>query len=401
MTGREFLVPDLGEGLADVTITSWNVAVGDDVALNQPLCTVETAKAEVEIPSPYTGRITELRGAPGEVLEVGTLLARIEVPDDPDTTGGAGAGTAEAAPRRPVLVGYGTDDSFDTSRRTVATGDHRAKAKPAVRKLAADLGVDLAAVPPGPAGVVTWEAVLAAADRQPGDDREGLPVRGVHAVMAERMARAHREIPDAAASLQVDGTRLLAVCRELNDDGMTITPFTLTLRLTVLALGRHPAVNATWVESAGGAQVRRHRAVHLGIAVAAPRGLLVPVLTDAQDKSTRELADALDRLVGDARAGALAPAQLSGSTFTVSNFGALGVDSGIPVINPPEAAILGVGSLKPRPAVVDGAVVARPQMTVTCVFDHRVLDGAQAAGFLTELAGLIETADTALDDLRG
>ncbi|OBJ72308.1 dihydrolipoamide acetyltransferase family protein [Mycobacterium sp. 1274756.6] len=395
MTDRPFLVPDLGEGLTDVTITSWYVAVGDVVELNQPLCTVETAKAEVEIPSPYAGRITEVCGAPGEVLEVGTLLARIEVPDG-DTVGRAVASPNE--PRRPVLVGYGTDDSFDTSRRAPA-GSYRPKAKPKVRKLAADLGVDLAALTPGPAGVVTREAVLAAAGRRREADYEVVPVAGVHAVMAQRMALAHSQIPDAAASLQVDGTRLLALCRRLTEAGATaISPFALTLRLTVLALGRHPAVNATWAETADGAQVHRHRAVHLGIAVAAPRGLLVPVLADAQDKTTGELADAVDRLIRDARAGTLAPAQLSGSTFTVSNFGALGMDSGIPVINPPEAAILGMGALKPRPAVVDDAVAVRPQMTLTCVFDHRVLDGAQAAGFLTELAGLIETPDAALGD---
>jgi pyruvate dehydrogenase E2 component (dihydrolipoamide acetyltransferase) len=139
--------------------------------------------------------------------------------------------------------------------------------------------------------------------------------------------------------------------------------------------------------------------VHLGIGVAAPRGLLVPVVPDAQAKTTRELAIAVNRLVADARAGTLKPAELQGSTFTVSNFGALGLDEGVPVINHPEAAILGIGSLKPRAVVVDGAVVARSTMTLTCAFDHRVADGAQAAEFLGDLRDLIESPELALLDL--
>jgi 2-oxoisovalerate dehydrogenase E2 component (dihydrolipoyl transacylase) len=139
--------------------------------------------------------------------------------------------------------------------------------------------------------------------------------------------------------------------------------------------------------------------VHLGFGVAAPRGLLVPVVKDAQDKTTRELADVVARLIGDARSGTLRPTELQGSTFTVSNFGALGLDDGVPVINYPEAAILGMGSLKPRPVVVDGEVVARPTMSLTCAFDHRIIDGAQAAAFLAELRGLIESPELALLDL--
>ncbi|PQM43964.1 Dihydrolipoyllysine-residue acyltransferase component of branched-chain alpha-ketoacid dehydrogenase complex [Mycobacterium talmoniae] len=173
----------------------------------------------------------------------------------------------------------------------------------------------------------------------------------------------------------------------------------LTLRLLVIALTHHRVLNSSWVETADGPRVHCHHGVHLGVAVAAPRGLLVPVVTDAHTKTTRELAACVDRLIRDAHAGTLTPADLRGSTFTVSNFGALGVDEGVPVINPPEAAIVGIGSLKPRPVVVDDAVVIRPQMTLTCAFDHRVADGAQVAGFLGELRGLIESPETALLDL--
>ena len=378
---KVFVVPDLGEGLEEVTLTCWQVGVGDDVELNQPLCSVETAKAEVEIPSPYAGRIVELRGAEGDVLPVGSLLARID--SEPSATNG------QSSTRKPVLVGYGADDALDTSRR-------RPKAKPGVRKLAADLLVDLSEVPPGADGLVSRDAVLAAAGvgaERPGVSYDVLPVRGVHSHMAERMTLSRSTIPDAHASVQVDGSALM---RLRND---VFSPFVLTLRLLVIALSHNKILNSTWVEGPDGAQVHSHHAIHLGFAVASPRGLLVPVIADAQDKTTRQLAECVARLTHDARAGTLKPAELTGSTFTVSNFGALGLDDGVPVINYPEAAILGMGSLKPRPVVVDDAIVIRPQMTLTCAFDHRIADGANAAQFLVELRGLIESPETALLDL--
>jgi 2-oxoisovalerate dehydrogenase E2 component (dihydrolipoyl transacylase) len=379
---KPFVVPDLGEGLEEVTLSCWHVAVGDVVELNQTLCSVETAKAEVEIPSPYAGRIVEIHGAEGDVLPVGSLLVRIDTARDAASNG-------ESPTRRPVLVGYGADHTLDTSRRP--------KAKPSVRKLAAELLVDLNDVPPGPDGLISREAVLAAAGvgaERPGVSYDVLPVRGVHAEMAHRMALSRSQIPDTHASVQVDCTSLLRL-----HDRLQVSPFVLILRLLVIALTHHKILNSNWVDGPDGAQVHSHHAVHLGIAVAAPRGLLVPVVTDAQDKTTRQLAECVARLIRDARAGTLKPADLSGSTFTVSNFGALGLDDGVPVINYPEAAILGMGSLKPRPVVLDDAVVIRPQMTLTCVFDHRVADGANVAQFLGELRGLVESPETALLDL--
>ncbi|BBZ13125.1 dihydrolipoamide acetyltransferase family protein [Mycobacterium branderi] len=378
MSVKPFVVPDLGEGLEEVTLSNWNVAVGDDVEINQPLCSVETAKAEVEIPSPYAGRIVEIHGAEGDVLPVGALLVRI------DTASGAPS-NGESPTRTPVLVGYGADDTLDASRRP--------KAKPSVRKLAAELGVDLTDVPPGPDGLISREAVLAAAEHAD-VSYDVLPVRGVQAEMARRMTLAHSQIPDAHASVQVDCTNLLRL-----HDRLQVTPFALTLRFVALALQHHTILNSTWVDGPDGPQVHTHRAVHLGFAVAAPRGLLVPVVADAHQMTTRQLADAVARLTEQARAGTLKPAQLTGSTFTVSNFGALGLDEGVPVINYPEAAILGMGSLKPRPMALDDQVVVRPQMTLTCAFDHRVADGAQVAAFLGELRGLLESPETALLDL--
>ena len=398
MTAREFLVPDLGEGLEDATITGWSVAVGDEVELNQTLCTVETNKAQVEIPSPFAGRILELGGREGDTLPVGAVLVRIETD--------VAAPEPEPAPgnRRAVLVGYGADDAMDSSRRTGAAPrhrarGHRARAKPPVRKLAADLDVDLGAVAgSGPNGIVTRDDVLAAAGQVPADDM--VPVRGVQAEMAHRMTLSRSRIPDAHGSVQVDGSALLALRDKLRErTGDDITPFVLTLRLLTIVLGRHPQLNATWVDTSDGPQIHRHPAIHLGFGVAAARGLLVPVIRDAQTLTTRALAATVTRLIAAAREGTLKPAELQGSTFTVSNFGALGLDEGVPVINYPEAAILGIGSLKPRAVVVDGAVVARPTMTLTCAFDHRVADGAQVAAFLGELRGLIEAPETALLDL--
>ncbi|WP_135456548.1 dihydrolipoamide acetyltransferase family protein [Mycobacterium sp. DL99] len=393
---REFLVPDLGEGLQDATITSWCVAVGDTVELNQTLCTVETNKAEVEIPSPFAGQVLELGGKAGDTLTVGSLLARI----DTDELAEAPIGSVKngATPRKSVLVGYGTDDTMDVSRRAPSSESPRARAKPPVRKLAADLHVDLQKVAPGsgPEGIVTRDDVLAAAG-----SADIIDVGGVQAAMARRMSLSRKEIPDAHARVDVDCAALsqLRDRIKVTDAEVPATPFVLTLRLLVLALRRHPMLNSTWLETAEGPQIHRHPAVHLGFGVATPRGLLVPVIRDAQSMTTRELAAAVARLVEQARAGTLSPAELSGSTFTVSNFGALGLDDGVPVINYPEAAILGMGSMKPRPVVVDGAVVAHPTMSLTCAFDHRVVDGAQAAAFLRDLRSLIEAPELALIEL--
>ncbi|MBI3228059.1 MAG: 2-oxo acid dehydrogenase subunit E2 [Mycolicibacterium cosmeticum] len=386
----EFRVPDLGEGLEDATITGWSVTVGDVVELNQALCMLETNKAEVEIPSPYAGRVTELGGDVGDTLDVGAVLVRItgesvegevgaSVDDEPSAGGVSG----------PVLVGYGADDRLDGSRR--------ARAKPSTRKMARESGVDLAAVTPtGSNGVVTRHDVLAVAPTMSAPTLSApdmVAPTGVQVEMAKRMTLSRSKIPDAHASVLVDCSAL----RQLSDR-FEVTPFVLTLRLLTLVLQRHPLLNSTWVDTADGPRIHQHSSVHLGIGVSTARGLLVPVVVDAQQRTTRSLAAEVTRLIERARGGGLRPAELSGSTFTVSNFGALGLDEGVPVINYPEAAILGMGSLKPRPIVVDGAVVARPTMSLTCGFDHRIADGAQVAKFLCELRDLIETPELALLD---
>lgn len=421
---RDFRLPDLGEGLQDATIVSWHVEVGDAVELNQVLCTVETAKAEVEVPSPHAGVVVARGGEVGDTVEVGALLVRIEA-------------TGDAPPaRQPTLVGYGHDASLDRSRRrgrrhaerpaspadagstgavstsaATATPD-RPLAKPPVRKLARALGVDLTALAPGsgPRGIVTRADVEAAA-RAPGDAApdggpapaptgEVVPVGAVRARIAAHMAQARAAIPDATCSVVVDGERLLAtraaLAAELEraGDAAPLTPFALLCWLFVRALEDHPELNATWVDD--GPAIRRHGHVHLGVATATDRGVVVTVVRDAQDLGVAALAAELARLAERARAGTATPHELQGSTITVSNFGALGLDEGVPIINHPEAAILGVGAIKPRPHVVDGQVVARSTASLTLAFDHRVADGAEAAALLGRLRRLVEAPELAL-----
>jgi 2-oxoisovalerate dehydrogenase E2 component (dihydrolipoyl transacylase) len=383
---KSFRVPDLGEGLEEVTVTCWNVAVGDEVELNQILCSVETAKAEVEIPSPHAGRIVETHGAEGDVLKVGAVLVRI---DTAPVNGEVPAPNGETS--APTLVGYGADADLDASRRR-----GRPLAAPPVRKLAKELSVDLSSIPAH--GLITRADVLAASQGAT-DAPDIRPVRGVQARMADKMTLSHREIPAAKVSVDVDCTALLRLRDRLRSAHQEITPFVLTLRLLVVSLRHNAILNSTWVDSPEGPKVHVHRGVHLGFGVATERGLLVPVIADAHNKTTRELARRTAELITGAREGTLTPEELRGSTFTVSNFGALGADDGAPVINYPEAAILGMGTIKPRPVVVGDQVAVRSTMTLTCVFDHRVADGAQAAQFVCELRDLIESPETALLDL--
>jgi 2-oxoisovalerate dehydrogenase E2 component (dihydrolipoyl transacylase) len=415
---RDFVVPDLGEGLEEATIVRWLVSEGDEVERNQPIVVVETAKAEVEIPSPHAGRILALGGREGETLRVGSLLVRFGLTEEGahDNRGSRmpmhGTSTVKEQ-SGPVLVGYGPDATLDHSRRRLPglsprAGGRRPLAKPPVRKLARDLGVDLGSVRgTGPGGVVTRTDVEAAAAGRmpppsplPSTPDEVVPVRGVRARIAARMATSRAEIPEATCEITVDCSRLLEVRGALNAEAArrghreVVTPFALIARFTVIALGIERSLNATWLDE--GPAIRRWGAVHLGVAVATERGLLVPVLRDAQSLGTLALAERIHEVAAAARAGTLAPSDLAGSTFTVTNFGVFGLDRGIPVINHPEAAILGVGAVKARPWVVDGAVVARPTVTLTVAFDHRVCDGAEAGRFLSALGAMVEKPELSL-----
>lgn len=419
---KQFLVPDIGEGLTEAALVKWHVAVGDHIRLNDPLCCLETAKVEVEIPSPFEGRIVSLRGAEGEVLDVGSVLVEIDTGSGVAGSGPHPVNGSEPATGAPgggaVLVGYGADASADTVRRRGGGRDGRAPrvpglrslAAPPVRKLAAELVVDLSTIKPGSSGVITREDVLAAAaaahtdvEARPGRTYDVLPVHRVQARMAERMSLARTQIPDAHASVAVDCSHLVELRNRfraaLGETGPRVTTFVLALRLLVIALERNKIFNSTWVDTPSGPQVHAHRAVHLGFGVATDRGLVVPVVADAHAKTTVELATRVSELVRGARDGTLKPTELHGSTFTVSNFGALGLDEGVPVINHPEAAILGMGSLTSQVVVIDGELVVRPMMKLTCAFDHRIADGAQVAKFLCQIKDLMQSPEMALLDL--
>lgn len=386
-----FQLPDLGEGLETASIVEWRVEVGDVVALNEPLVVVETAKAEVEIPSPFSGTIVGREGEEGEEIAVGTTLVRIEV------DGASGSGPDRARPAPPaVLVGYGPPDDPPLTPSPAAA---RPTCSPPVRKLARDLGVDLAALAPGsgPDGRLVRADVERAAADSLGAARV-IPLRGVRARTAERTATSRREIPDATAATWADATKLIELREQLRDApelrGARLTPLALVLRLVVVALDDQPVLNASIDVGAG--EIRLHEHCHLGVATSTPKGLVVPVIDNAERRSTRELAAELERLADGARAGTLDPSELSGSTFTVSNAGSFGVDEGIPVINHPEVAILGIGAIRRRPWVVGDDVVARHTVKLTCAFDHRACDGAEASRFLRRLADLIEQPDRAL-----
>lgn len=425
---RPFLLPDLGEGLTEGEIVRWLVAVGDTVEVDQPVAEVETAKAVVEVPSPFAGTVTELHAAEGEEVEVGKPLLSIDTEGGPAGEPGEPPAEAEAAEMVPepepggpdsegedgasgsVLVGYGTGGGARARRRRGngqatarpgATGG-RPLAKPPVRKLAKDLGVDLAAVDPsGPDGIITREDVRAAAGdgeapaaaRRPARAAAGerrIPLRGVRKRIAERMATSRREIPDATTWVDADATALMALRDELNaaQGEVRVSPLAIVLRAAVAGLQRFPELNASLDTDAS--EIVLHGVVHLGVAAHTDRGLVVPVIRDAHERTTLELAAELVRLAEGARAGSLGPEELTGSTFTVSNYGSFGVDGGSAVINFPEAAILGVGRISERPWVHEGAVVPRRVMQLSIAFDHRIADGGEAAGFLRFVADCVE-----------
>lgn len=438
---RDFTLPDLGEGLEEAEILTWLVAVGDHLALNQPVCEVETAKAVVEVPSPFAGRVVERIGSPGEVLEVGSVLLRIDVASDQAVDGaddsqgpGSGAegdvvrdgdedrdrdrdedGDGDREPQ--PLVGYGRRGSRSRRRRGATTGaGGRARAKPPVRRLARQLGVDLTDLSPGsgPDGTITREDVRAAAEAGTGTDERpgGAPaggggpgfrgrapgeveeIRGIRRRIVEKMEASRREIPEATASRDVDVTRLWELRGDLTaraaaeGSEVPVTPGVLVMRAVVSALRRFPTLNARLDREEG--RIRLLESVHLGFAVDTERGLVVPNIKDADGRSVLGLAREADALTRQAREGSIRPADLTGGTFTVNNHGVLGTDVADPIINHPEAGLLAVGAMRERPWVVDGRVAVRRVCTLTVAFDHRVCDGGEAGRFVTHVADLCE-----------
>nr|WP_203601159.1 dihydrolipoamide acetyltransferase family protein [Streptomyces sp. SID9727] len=445
---REFKMPDVGEGLTEAEILKWYVQPGDTVTDGQVVCEVETAKAAVELPIPFDGVVHELRFPEGTTVDVGQVIIAVDVAPGSDPGAASAPSEPEAAApapeaeapkgRQPVLVGYGVAES-STKRRarkgaetappaaapaavqaelngqgTAAVPEARPLAKPPVRKLAKDLGIDLATVTPtGVGGVITREDVHAAAtpaepvapsapsvepavpaaEPVPAGARETrIPVKGVRKAIAQAMVGSAFTAPHVTEFVTVDVTRTMKLVAELKEDkdmaGVRVNPLLVIAKALLVAIKRNPGVNAVWDE-ANQEIVQKHY-VNLGIAAATPRGLIVPNIKDAHDQTLPQLAASLGELVATARDGKTSPAAMAGGTVTITNVGVFGVDTGTPIINPGESAILAVGAIKLQPWVHKGKVKPRQVTTLALSFDHRLIDGELGSKFLADIAAILE-----------
>lgn len=382
---KTFTLPDLGEGLTEAQLVRWLVGPGDTVAVDAPVAEVETAKAIVEVPSPYAGVVAELHGDEGATIAVGAPL--ISIATEPD----AGSGN--------VLIGYGTTTNHGRRRRrippaTTVVVTHRPPvSSPVVRKLAKDKGIDLAAIHgTGPGGLITRADVeLTRSDPRTGlAVAERIPLRGVRAAIATAMSRSRTEIPEATTWVDVDATKLVRLRAELVDGPGLLA---LVARFVVAGLARYPVLNST-VDTD---EIRVFDGVNLGIATQTDRGLVVPVVRNAHHHTARRLDTEIRRVTTAAHEGSAA--EMSGGSFTLNNYGSFGVDGSAAIINHPEVAILGMGRILERPWVVNGKVRPRHITQLSLVFDHRVCDGATAAGFLRFVADAIESPKSVLADL--
>ena len=415
MSMREFPLPDVGEGLTEAEIVGWRVGVGEEITVNQPIVDIETAKAVVELPAPFTGRVAALLVAPGSVVAVGTPILTIEVSD-----------------REPVLVGYGVGHEGGRRRRlrgatqqvapaTESTSSGTPRAKPPVRALARELGVDLTHVSPtGPHGDITRDdvrraisgaftpesAALSTGNRQRGDHFEGesvsvrpvrgerIAVRSVQRQMAQAMVRSMSTAPHVTEWVDVDVSQTMALVHRLRQDPefaeARVTPLTVAASAVIHAARRTPIINSSWIDLPDGtAEIEIYPFVNLGLAVASPRGLVVPNVRDAGSLSLAGLARAITDVTERAREGRITPADSMDGTITITNIGVFGVDGGTPILNPGEAAILATGRIVERPWAIDGALAVRPVMQLSLAFDHRVVDGASGSAFLADVAAYL------------
>jgi pyruvate dehydrogenase E2 component (dihydrolipoamide acetyltransferase) len=406
-----FRFTDVGEGLDEGEIVAWLVAVGDTVESYQPLVSVETDKSVVDLPSPVAGRVVALHGTPGDLVKVGSLLVEIE-----SATAEVGGSTkAESLAAVSALAGELPPPA------PVAGG--RVKASPATRKLAVELDVDIALVTPtGPEGRVTVDDVRSASTStlqldplslptsakstqdvvstrrlggEPGQVGGSTvygtqPLRGLRKRTAEVMAQSWSNVPHISSMEETDATELLAArdrLRKAMTDGPKLTALAFAVKAAALALHRFPTMNASIDMTAG--TMTLHQQVNIGLAVATNDGLVVPVLADADHRSLRSIAAEIERLTTAARQRTLKPTELRDGTFTITNYGSFGGTWGSPIIRPPEAGILGLGAIKPRPFVVDGQVVARSTLPLVVSADHRLVDGDVLGSFLMFVAGLL------------
>ncbi len=464
---KEFKLPDVGEGLTEADIVAWHVKPGDQVEDGQIIVEIETAKAVVELPSPWDGTVARLLAEEGQTVEVGVPIIAVQVgsgpqtdtterasvPAPPPAASPADPNPASGVPERvPVLVGYGVKTSATTRRARKVTATRpetaelpaapapaadavpvaapaappelptdpglpavRALAKPPVRKLAKDLGIDLARLAgsgSGPDGSITREDVQRAATTgtqprsavsenggraaapvtaaSPGGE-ERIPVRGLRKHMAAAMVSSAFTAPHVTEFLQVDVTETMAAARSLRDlpdfAGVKVSPLLFVARALLVAVARHPLINSSWDEEAGEIVVKHY--VNLGIAVASERGLIVPNVKDAGPLPLPDLARRLQELTETSRAGKATPADLAGGTITITNVGVFGVDAGTPILTPGETAILAFGQVKEAPWVVGGQLAVRQVCTLSLSFDHRIVDGELGSAVLRDIGAML------------
>ena len=456
---KQFSLPDPGEGLVEAEIVSWRIKPGDQVKVNDVVVEIETAKSLVELPIPWEGEVVELLVAEGATVDVGTPIVAVEVAGaeaDPAATPGqqsssaADDSSADAGGERVAnLVGYGAVEGSTTRRArrafhgndapaqdeplpapalqvevavdavptTRARTEQAARpavplAKPPVRKFAKDNGIDLAQVTPSrPDGVISRADVQSYLDggtgsataAEPVGRETRIPVKGVRLMTAQAMVGSAFTAPHVTEFITVDVTRTMELVDRLRDDRdfreVKVTPLLVLAKALCVAIERNPQINASWDEAAQEIVLKHY--VNLGIAAATPRGLIVPNIKDAERLSMRELGEALSGLVGTAREGRTPPADMSGGTITITNVGVFGVDSGTPIINPGEAAIVCFGAIRKMPWVVTGddgedRIEPRQVTQLGLSFDHRLVDGDLGSRFLADVAALLHDPANAL-----
>ncbi|WP_166987773.1 dihydrolipoamide acetyltransferase family protein [Canibacter zhoujuaniae] len=434
MSEKVFNLPDVGEGLTEADLVTWLIKVGDTVELNQTICEIETAKSLVELPSPFVGTVTELIAQVGDTVPVGAPLLKV---DD----GVAAAATGENAPvsdedaeiaeavadvsagvneeKQAVLVGYGSQVPARSRRRSGGEPLLGAKpsvadsspvlVKPPIRKLAKDLGVDLASVRgSGIGGEVLRDDVVRHASQASvfrnldtpeaaSSREERIPVKGVRKTIANAMTASAFSAPHVSVFTEIDATRTMEYVKRLKASpdfaGVKVSPLLVMAKAIIWAVRRNPMVNSTWTDE----EIIVHNFVNLGIAAATPRGLLVPNIKEAQDLSMLNLAKEIEKLTLTAREGRTTPEEMANGTITVTNIGVFGMDTGTPILNPGEVAIVAMGTIKEKPWVVNGEILPRMVTTVAGSFDHRVVDGDVVSRFIADVASVIEEPALLLD----
>jgi pyruvate dehydrogenase E2 component (dihydrolipoamide acetyltransferase) len=446
-----FNLPDVGEGLTEAEIVSWKVAPGDTVTVNQVICEIETAKSIVELPCPFSGTVEELLAQEGDTVEVGKPIISVQaegsilvagpttnsipiVPESSSTHQAVADVAASVASdeNKPNLVGYGSASHGGTRRKRASglnapaivptstssmlvspvvaeSASTDVIAKPPIRKLAKDLNVDLSKVQAtGLAGEITREDVVNAATQAsvfrnlktpaaPSEREERIPVKGVRKAIATAMVQSAFTAPHVSIFVDVDATRTMEYVKRLKAStdfaGVKVTPLLLMAKAMMWAVRRNPTVNSTWTDT----EIIVHNFVNFGVAAATPRGLIVPNIKDADKMSMLELAQAIEQLAATAREGKTTPEDMKDGTITITNIGVFGVDTGTPILNPGQVAIVALGSIRPKPWVVNNEIVIRQVTTIGATFDHRVVDGDVASRFVQDVASVIEEPALLLD----